>query len=178
MAKQFKFFPTACSFNVLFVFIAFGATLLTCWELLFQYFIWICSVEMWLQFFPLIQFCFLVSCNSQIISQIPINYLIHIQCAKFRRSRVIVSLVDLVPSTLCRFRTFSRVYFVDQKSFPGGTSWVSKFFSSVLRGSKNFFRGKFMGPKVYLVGTSWVRKFISWVLRESEIFFRCTSWVQ
>ena len=74
-------------------------------------------------------------------------------CAKFSGSRIIVSLVGLVPSCLCG-------YFVGPRFFVVDISWVRYFFSWVSRGSKIFFRGYFEGPTFFLVDFSWDQNFL------------------
>ena len=66
MAMRFNLFPTAYSANVFFVFI-----ICIVWELFFQHFTWICSLEMWLQLLHLIQLRFLMFCNLQTYAKNP-----------------------------------------------------------------------------------------------------------
>ena len=108
------------------------------------------------------------------------------ECAKFRGSRAIMSLVGLVPSCHRFFVGISWVQNFFSWVFHGfniflvGISWVSNFFSWVFRGSKIFLvgtsnfqnvsRGYFLGPKFFLMSISWVQFFSFGWLRDSKIF--------
>ena len=96
------------------------------------------------------------------------------ECAKFRGSRPILSLVGLTPSI--------HGAFVCSEFFLVGILWVWNFFSWLLRGSQSFSRGYLSVPKIFSwvlrgskifpVSTSWVRIIFSWVRRGSKGFFR------
>ena len=64
MAKRFKLFSTACSFNILFVFIVFDATSLPCFSfnITFEFVRWKCYFNYFLQFNSI--FWCLVTCKS------------------------------------------------------------------------------------------------------------------
>ena len=70
------------------------------------------------------------------------------ECAIFCESRVIVCLAGFVSLCLPESDIFSREYFMGQKLFLVGISWVQNFFSCVSRGPQIFSQGYFFESEI------------------------------
>ena len=90
------------------------------------------------------------------------------ECAKFRGSRPIKSLVHLVLSCHCTF-VDAKYFLVGislAQTFFVGISWVQNFFSWVFRGFKISSGGYFVSLKFFLMGILWVQISLVDILRE------------
>ena len=91
------------------------------------------------------------------------------ECAKFRWSRAIASLVSLLQLCLCGC-------FVGSMFFLVGILLIRNFSSWVFLGSKFFSREYFVFPKIFLVSVSWVQFSLWWLSSWFKDFQFLTTW--